>query len=153
MRLPDTIQVHVCCSNERPIEGIIIELIVKSGIKNPYSILLPKTDIKGYASISKKNFIGQFEDHWVMGVMDYNGSVKEAEELVLAKLYDQLSLEKNAANFLAWPLLKNESSIWESREQKYNYLKSCSNRNYKDIELYFDISKSNCFNVKLKEIG
>lgn len=131
MELPDKITFNVFDKSKQAIEGIIIEVKVYSGTKNPYIILSPKTDSSGKAEIEKTNFIGQYEDHWEMGLMDYNGTIQDAKTKVEVYLFNPDWPIKNKDACLAWPLLKNEKPLWDSREEKYNYLISCVNQKYK----------------------
>lgn len=38
--------------------------------------------------MAKNNFIGQFEDHWEMALVDYNGGIESANDNVEVYLYD-----------------------------------------------------------------
>ncbi len=131
MELPDKITFNVVDKSKQPIEGIIIEVKVYSGTKNPYIILSPKTNVFGKSEISKTDFIGQYEDHWQMGLMDYNGTIHDAKPKAEVYLFNPEWTINNKDSYLAWPLLKNEIPLWGSKEEKYNYLTSCSNHMYR----------------------
>jgi len=143
MELPEIISFNVVDKSKQPIEGIIVEIKVYSGTKNPYIILSPKTDISGKAEITKTNFIGQFEDHWEMGLMDYNGTIQEAKSKADVYLFNPEWTINNKESCLAWPLLKNEQPLWSTREEQYNYLTSCKNQKYKANKQKVNFSEAN----------
>ena len=151
MEAPDRISVQVIDNSGNGVEGIIIELKVVSGRKNPYTILSPKTDKNGTAQITKSDFIGQFEDHWEMGLMDYNGNIETANNEIEAYLYNPEWTIENKDSCLAWPLLKNEIPLWESREAKYEYLISCANKKYKSKLQIVNINESSDITVKVRK--
>ncbi len=149
MDLPESIEIQVHDKSRRPVEGIIIEVKVKSGTKNPYIILSPKTDSDGKTTITKQDFIGQFKDHWEMGLMDYNGTIESANQNVELYLYNPSWAIENKHLCMAWPLLKNEISLWSSRAEKYDYLISCVNPKYKAKKAVVDIEKTNLITVEV----
>jgi len=149
MELPDSISVQVVDNSGNEIEGMIVELKVVSGRKNPYTILSPKTDKNGTAQITKTDFIGQFEDHWEMGLMDYNGNIETANNDIEVYLYNPKWAVENKDSCLAWPLLKNEIPLWKSREEKYEYLISCENKKYKAKSQIVNINESSDIVVKV----
>lgn len=150
MELPGTIHIQVADESGNGIEGIIIQLQVVAGTKNPYEILSSKTDMDGKTQITKDDFIGQFEDHWEMGLMDYNGDIETASNKVSVRLYNPEWARENKASCMAWPLLKNEIPRWNSREEQYQYLVSCNNSEYKANQQIVDISKDNHIIVKVR---
>ena len=149
MELPESINVQVEDDSGNGVEGIIVQLKVEAGTKNPYTILSPKTDINGKALISKNDFIGQFKDHWEMGLMDYNGNIETANNDVEVSLYNPQWAREHKESCIAWPLLKNEIPNWSSREEQYEYLISCNNSNYKAKNQLVNISESNNIIVKV----
>jgi len=151
MNLPESIGIEVKDKSGRPIEGIIIEIRIESGTKNSYKILSPKTGLDGKTQITRSDFIGQFEDHWEMGLMDYNGTIESANQNVEAYLYDPGWAIENKGLCLAWPLLKNEVPLWGSRTEKYEYLISCVNSKYKTKQQKINISIVNNINLKIKD--
>ena len=80
MILPSEIRVKASCNGSHDLSGIIFQLRVRSGSKNPYHIYFPKTDSTGVAIISSEDFRGQFTDHYEMGLMDYNLSLIHISE-------------------------------------------------------------------------
>jgi hypothetical protein len=112
---------------------VIVQIKVRSGTKNPYFIYLPKTDRSGSATITRDDFVGQFEDHFESGLMDYNGTVEDANPMVEARLYDPTWALRNEHLAMAWPLLTHERTKWKSRREAYEYLTSCRN-------LHFDVT-------------
>ena len=151
MELPDKITFNVLDKSNKAIEGIIVEIKVYSGTKNPYRILSPKTDDTGKAEIKKSNFIGQYEDHWEMGLMDYNGTIQDAKTKVDVYLFDPKWEINNKEACLAWPLLKNEKPLWSSRLEQYSYLISCVNQRYKTKKQSINLSKVNNIDVKVEK--
>jgi len=151
MELPDNISVQVIDNSGKGVEGAIIELKVVAGTKNPYTILSPKTDKSGSTQISKSDFIGQFEDHWEMGLMDYNGNIETANNNIEIYLYNPEWAIENKDSCMAWPLLKNEIPLWSSREEKYEYITSCNNSKYKAKNQTVNISDSNNITVKVSK--
>ncbi|AOU96988.1 hypothetical protein BI364_02265 [Acidihalobacter yilgarnensis] len=130
MDLPDTITIQINDQTGQPVPDIIVQLTVKSGNRNAYQILSPKTGSDGHAQITKPDFIGQFEDHWEMGLMDYNGTVESASPDVQVSLFDPSWHIANPEACLAWPLFKNEQGHWASRQAQYEHLVSCANPHY-----------------------
>lgn len=127
MNIPGRVTVHVIGTGYGDLRGIIVELIVTTGRKNPYRIYFPKTDSLGVATLTRDDFIGQFTDHWEAGMMDHSGTPESAESTVRVGLYDpSWSLETRDAA-LAWPLLKHERTKWSSREEEYRYRTSSRN--------------------------
>jgi hypothetical protein len=53
MKIPEYITVQVVCEGEADLGGIIIELEVTTGRKNPYRIYFPKTDQSGRAALMR----------------------------------------------------------------------------------------------------
>ena len=131
MDLPDIITIQVSDPSGQPVPGIIVQLTVKSGNRNTYQILSPMTGRDGLAQITKPEFTGQFEDHWEMGLMDYNGTVESASPEVQVGLFDPTWHMANPEACLAWPLFKNEQARWASRQKQYEALVSCANLQYR----------------------
>ena len=149
MKLPEKLFLEVKVEKEAGWEDLIIQLKVRSGRKNPYYIFFPKTDEGGKAILYQNDFIGQFEDHYETGLMDYDGSIETANPEVEVSLFDPTWMIENKTLALAWPLLKNEKPTWNSREEKYNYMISCKNPKYKMKPFMFNIEKSNRISVNI----
>ena len=81
------------------VSGIIFELRVVSGTKNPYYVIFPKTDARGIARLSSEQFRGQFEDHWENGLMDYNGTVATAIPTVTVQLLEKSRTRTESTHF------------------------------------------------------
>src|SRR5437867_807093 len=62
-----------------------------------------------------------------MGLMDYNGSLQEANDLVTIHLWDLRSFRQHIDDVLAWPLLSYEKTRWKSRREWFDYMGSCRN--------------------------
>jgi hypothetical protein len=127
MNLPPQIDLQVKGTPHISLEDIIVEMTVISGTKNPFHILFPKTADDGSCSISAHDFVGQFTDHYAMGLMDYNGSIASAAQVVAIRLFDPAQLSASIEQVKAWPLLPHESTKWKSREEVIRYLLSCRN--------------------------
>jgi hypothetical protein len=151
MKLPENIYLQITNKKGTKVKDIILQLKVRSGTKNPYYIFFPKTDENGESTLSQNNFIGQFEDHFETGLMDYNGSIQLANPEVEVSLFDPTWMKENKKLSLAWPLLKNEKPIWKSREEKYNYMISCTNPKYKMKTFMSNIEDSNQIVVTIKK--
>ncbi len=151
MKVPEKMYLQIECKNETDLKDLIVQLKVRSGRKNPYYIFLPKTDEDGKSVLSKDDFIGQFEDHFETGLMDYDGSAETANPEVEVSLFDPTWMMGNKKLAMAWPLLKNEKPKWNSREEQYSYMVSCKNPKFKMKPLMFNIEKSNRISVNIKK--
>ena len=149
MNLPDKIQIKLTNNDNLHIDNIIIEAKVKSGSKNHYFIHFPKTNIDGISTLTKSDFIGQFEDHLETGLMDYNGTIEKAISIVEISLYDPTPSLKNKS--LVWPLLKNEKNKWNTREEEYNYRTSCSNLEFELNPILVDLEKTSYIELNIKK--
>jgi len=149
MNLPDVITIKVICKKE--ISNIITCLKVKAGNKNPYHICFPKSDGNGIARLLKSEFVGQFADHLEQGLMDYNGTIETADPEVEVYLFDPTLMLKNRDLYLAWPLFKHEKLRWKSREELYDYMTSCSNKNYKGEIKVINLELLNNIIYKIQE--
>ncbi len=65
-----------------------------------------------------------------MGLMDYDGSIESANQVVEISLFDPTWLIENKKLAMAWPLLKHEKTKWKSREEQYNSMTSCRNKEF-----------------------
>jgi hypothetical protein len=151
MELFENIYLQIECKKETDLKGLIVQLKVRSGNKNPYYIFFPKSDGKGKSQLSRNDFIGQFEDHFEMGLMDYNGSIQTANPSIEVSLFDPTWMLNNKKLYMAWPLLKNEKPNWNSREEKYNYMVSCTNLEFKMKPFIIDIEKSTTIFIDVKQ--
>jgi hypothetical protein len=70
-----------------------------AGDKNPYGIFFPKTDGIGQTRLTAEDIKGQFTDHWEEALMDYNGSIEDANELVTIRLWDLHHFVKLTTSF------------------------------------------------------
>jgi hypothetical protein len=150
MKLPDKIYLQIECKKETDLVDLIVQLKVRSGRKNPYYIFFPKTDENGKSILSNDDFIGQFEDHFESGLMDYDGSVETARPEVEVSLFDPTWLLNNKNLAMAWPLLKNEKPKWRSRWEQYSYMISCVNLKYKLKPFTLNIEESKYIKAKIE---
>jgi len=130
MTLPPIIHLKVDCPKGGDLSGLIFQLRVTSGTKNPYYIYFPKTGVDGTTQITSEDFRGQFTDHYEMGFMDYNGTVETAGDVFGVELYDPRQMEKQKETLSHWPLLKHERKLWKSRQEFIEYFLSCRNREF-----------------------
>ena len=100
---------------------------ITAGTKNPYDIFFPKTNGEGETRLTASEIEGQFADHWEMAVMDYNGSIEEANDLVTIRLWDPAGFRAAYNELLSWPLFKNQRTGWKSRREYQDYMVSCRN--------------------------
>jgi len=101
-----------------------------AGTKNLFYIYFPKTSVDGNASITAEDFRGQFADHFEMGMMDYNGSVETAVDLVGVELFDPQPMMERREELLRWPLFKYERTARRSRQGRVDYFLSCRNQEF-----------------------
>jgi len=143
MKIPECIRVQVQCEGEADLSNLIVELTVRAGRKNPYQIYFPKTDHSGVATVTRDDFVGQFEDHWEGGMMDYDGTPETADSVVRVGLYDPTWSRDNVDAALAWPLLNHESTKWLSREEQYHYRTSTRNTEFVVTPIEVDLETTN----------
>ena len=127
MTLPPQIELRARCAEADDLSGIIFRMQITAGYKNPYSILFPKTDERGHTRLTAKEIEMQFTDHWDMALMDYNGSLEDANELVAIHLFEVRPFREHADTILAWPLFSYEETRWSSRREWFDYMASCRN--------------------------
>lgn len=127
MKLPPHIELRARCSEVSDLSNIIFEMQITAGSKNPYRIIFPKTARDGHTRLSAADIRGQFADHWEMALMDYNGSLGDAVDVVTLRLFDPASVREHYDQLLAWPLFTHEKTRWQSRRQLLDHLLSCRN--------------------------
>jgi len=134
--------------------GLIFTMCVTAGSKNPYFIMFPKTSADGTTHITEQDFRGQFKDHGDTFIMDYNGSVETASDVVTFKLYDQRLMEKGREQIARWPLSKYERTVWKSRKEFIEYLLSGRNREFDFEEQYVRLPTSGVIHLTVtRKIG
>lgn len=152
MNLPDIIYAELSCNNcnnSNNLMDIIIQIKIKAGNKNPYFIYFPKTDAFGKTFLKKEDLIGQFQDHWEMALMDYNGSLETASSKIEVNLFDPTWFIKNKKLAMAYPLLKNELNKWINREQQYEYMITCRNLQFNCKSIVIDLNKTDHIVLKV----
>src|ERR1041385_24901 len=95
MTLPPDIELRARCAEASDLSDIIFEMQITAGSKNPYTILFPKTDVAGHTRLTAEEIKAQFTDHWEMALMDYNGSLEQAVEVVTVRLFDPAPLRQH----------------------------------------------------------
>lgn len=128
--VPDKIVGYVRCDEGGDPSGIILQVTVRSGHRNPYQILMPKTQLSGQTELSRDEFIGQFKDHWEYALMDHNGTPENASPVVTVRLFDRSMFLASRQSLLSLPLLTHERKRWQSREQWFEYHASCRNHEF-----------------------
>jgi hypothetical protein len=129
MTLPPIIKLTVDCPEGGDLSGLIFQMRVTSGTKNPFYIYFLKT-ADGTTQLTAEDFRGQFADHYEMGLMDYNGSVETAVDTVRISLFDPQSMLEQRATLSRWPLSKHERKNWQSRREFIDYYLSYRNREF-----------------------
>jgi hypothetical protein len=142
MKVPERVTVRVSCDGASDLSCLIVELTVSAGRKNPYRIYFPQTDRSGVTTLTRDDFIGQFQDHWEAGIMDYDGSPETAAPLVRVSLYDPSWALRDPAAALAWPLLPHERTKWSSREQEYKHRTSTRNADFVASSVMVDLEET-----------
>jgi len=127
MTLPPQIELRGRCAEAHDLSGIIFEMQITAGSRNPYTITFSKTDSLGHTKLTREEMAGQFTDHWDMALMDYNGSIEEANDIVTIRLFDPAPLREGYQQLLSWPLFSHESTRWHSRREWLDYMASCRN--------------------------
>jgi hypothetical protein len=127
MTLPRQIELRARCVEADDLSGIVFRMQITAGYKNPYSIFFLKTDASGHTRLTAKEIEMPFTDHWDMALVDYNGSLEEANELVTIHLWNPREFREHAESILAWPLLSYEKTRWTTRREWFDYMASCRN--------------------------
>jgi hypothetical protein len=130
MILPSRIVLKATLGDGTPAVGLIFQMTLTTGRKNPYAILFPKSDAAGVSELGAVDVKGQFTDHWQAGLMDHSGTIEDASQQAQVTLFDVAALRSHLELALAWPLLRHESTLWASRQAKVDYLLSCRNEKF-----------------------
>jgi hypothetical protein len=150
MKIPEEIKVRVICDGESDMSGVVVEVIVSTGKKNPYMIYFPKTDRSGVATLTRADFTGQFTDHWQESLMDHSGTLEDAQPVVRVGLYDLAPSLENRDVVMAWPLLKHERTKWSSRDEEYHYRTSSRNADFLLSPIMVDLEKTTDIVLRLQ---
>lgn len=142
MNVPKRIAIQLTSDEEADLSGIIVKMVVTTGQKNPYLIFFPKTDSAGAATLTRKDFIGQFKDHWEAALMDHAGTPASADSRVQVSLYDPSRAIANRQLALTWPLLKHERTKWSSREEEYQSRVSSRNTDFDATPITVDLHQT-----------
>ena len=127
MTLPPQVDLRARCADVADLSDLIFEMQITAGSKNPYRILFPKTAPDGRSVLTASDITGQFTDHWEMALMDYNGTLDQAVDVVTLRLFDPAPTREHYNELLAWPLFTHEHSRWKSRQDFLDYFLSCRN--------------------------
>lgn len=130
MNVPEKIVARVTTPAGEGVPGIIVEMKVRAGHKNPYHIRFHATNDAGEAELTRGDFVGQFTDHWEEGLMDYDGSPETAAPVVEVSLFDPTWSITNRKLALAWPLFAHERTKWRTRDEEYAQRIACRNLDF-----------------------
>src|SRR5438045_2792169 len=120
MRVPSYLTVQLVGIAPVDLSGVIIQIAVSTGQRNPRHIYLPKTDRSGCASLTREDFLGQFTDYTYGDLMGSWGTIHDALPSVEVSLYDS-ALAVATQQQLSWPLGEHEKEKWPSREAEVAY--------------------------------
>jgi hypothetical protein len=123
---------------------------ITAGYKNPYGIFFLKTDSAGRTRLTAEDINGQFADHWEEALMDYNGSIEDANELVTIRLWDPAPLREGYDELLAWPLFTHQRTRWLSRRDYLDYMASCRNDEFTFDGISVRLSETKLLYVSLR---
>jgi hypothetical protein len=153
MTLPPQIELRARCAEVPDLSGLIFRMQITAGYKNPYGIFFPKTDSKGHTRLSAAEIERQFTDHWEMALMDHNGTMAEANELVTVSLWDPQQLRENCAQSLVWPLSSYEETRWTSRREWIEYMISCGNEKFAFGGIAIRLPETSLLYLPLKQVA
>jgi hypothetical protein len=152
MTLPPQIELRARCADTDDLSGIIFRMQITAGYKNPYNILFPKTDEHGHTRLTAKDIEMQFTDHWDMALMDYNGSVEDANDLVTIHLFEVRPFREHVDTILAWPLFSYEETRWSSRREWFDYMASCRNDEFTSDSISIRLPETTLLYVSLRRV-
>jgi hypothetical protein len=92
----------------------------------------------------------QFTDHWDMALMDYNGSLEDANELVTIHLWNAAPLREGYDELLAWPLFSYQKTRWKSRREWLDYMASCRNHEFTFCGISIGLPETTLLYVSLR---
>lgn len=134
------------------LKDLIVIMKITAGTKNPYYISFPKTDQNGRSVLTKEDLISQFDDHLAMALMDYNGTIENAENTVELSLINTRKLIKNKKELLSWPLLPHEKKIWKTRSEELEYRLSNRNHIFNAKAIKIKLEKTNKILYRIKKV-
>ena len=152
MKVPEKIYIQLSCDKKVDLSGIILDIKITAGRKNPYYVTTPKTDKAGKSILTNEDLKGQFEDFWERALMDYDGNLEVAEPIVEVSLWDPTWYRENKGSHFAWDLLKGEKKKWKSREEEYNYKISCRNDEFEADPIRVNLHETNTISLKVKRL-
>ena len=152
MTLPPQIELRARCAEADDLFGLIFRMQISAGYKNPYGILFPKTDSAGHTRLTAEDIKGQFTDHWEEALMDYNGSIEDANELVTIRLWDPALLREGYDELLAWSLFTHQRARWQSRREYLDYMASCRNDEFRFDGISVHLPETTLLYVSLRRV-
>ena len=151
MKVPEKIVIQVNSDEHVELSGIILEIKIKAGHRNPYYIKTPKTDNKGSTILTQEDLRGQFEDYWERALMDYNGTLETADPVVEVSLWDSTWYRENKEYHCAWDLLTNEEKKWKSRKEEFEYMMSSRNDEFDAETIRVNLDKPQTIRFKVRQ--
>ena len=132
MKLPSQIDIQVVCDDEENLDGLIVQMTVYAGTKNPFLIYFPKTNKEGQTSITAVDFKDQVDFQITIGIMDYNGSIETASQVVSIDLglpyRKELLEDKRFLESIRKSSLQGYEKLkWLSSDEKVSYYLSSRN--------------------------
>ena len=153
MKIPEQMTVRVVSTDEEDLSGLIVELMVTTGSRNPYYIQFPRTDSSGMATLTRDDFVGQFTDHWESDLMGHSGTPASASSRVQVALYDPSWSLEHRDRAMAWPLLQHERTKWSSREEEYRHSTSSRNLDFLAAPIEVDLEETSDFTLPVQRRG
>jgi hypothetical protein len=149
MTLPPQIELRARCAKADDLSGIIFRANHRR-LQKPIWYLLPEDRRAWSHQLTAKEIEMQFTDHWEMALMDYNGSLEDANELVTIHLWDPRSFREHPRNALVWELFSYERTRWNSRREWFDYMASCRNDQFTFDGISIGLSETTRLYVSLR---
>ena len=151
MKVPEKIYIQLSSDEKLNLSGIILDIKIRAGHRNPYYITTPKTDNEGKSILTKEDLRGQFEDHWVRALMDYNGNLETAKPIVEVSLWDPAWYRENEQYHCSWDLLTYEKKKWKSRKEEFDYMMSSRNDEFVAEPILVNLDETQTIRLKMKK--
>jgi len=137
MQVPDNITVRIISDEIEDLSGLIVEITIFTGKRNPRRLHFPKTEHDGCTTMTRGDLVGQFEDETQFDLMGSWGNLEDALPVVEISLHDTSNAV--AAGKCLWPLGKHEKTKWSSPEAEYAYRISSRNQEFRATPVKADL--------------
>lgn len=127
MKVPKIITLQLISAPGLDLSGVIVQLTLSTGQRNPRRVSFPKTDSTGRSALDRRDLLGQFSDATQADLMGSWGSIHDVRAEVEVSLYDPAPALSAPDVSLSWPLLPHEKTKWTSRAAEYAHRTSCRN--------------------------